>query len=74
MENGLLTREVLAERWGVHTKTIDRLRKEGRLPWMDLAAGKGARPIVRFRLADIEDYERGNTLQDPLMGRLSTGK
>jgi hypothetical protein len=63
--NELMTRERLGSRWGVHTKTIDRLRKEGRLPWMDLAAGKGSRPIVRFRLSDVEHYEQGNLLQAP---------
>jgi hypothetical protein len=53
-----LSRESLAIRWNTSTRTIDRLRKTGRLRWIDLAAGRGARPIVRFRLVDVEIFER----------------
>ncbi|MGO9572593.1 MAG: hypothetical protein ACLP5H_34185 [Desulfomonilaceae bacterium] len=53
-----LTREDLAKRWNASTRTIDRLRQHGLLPWVDLGAGKGIRPIVRFTLADVENYER----------------
>jgi hypothetical protein len=52
-----LSRKDLASRWTVSVRTIDRLRKDGRLPWVDLSGGAGARPIVRFRLRDVEDYE-----------------
>lgn len=55
-----LSRSELADRWGVTTKTVDRLRVAGILPWVDLAAGRGAKPLVRFLLADIIDYEVGN--------------
>ncbi len=53
-----LTREGLANRWEVSRRTIDRKRKLGLLPWVDLSGGIGARPQVRFRLKDIERYEQ----------------
>ncbi len=53
-----LTREDLAKRWNASTRTVDRLRQHGLIPWVDLSAGRGARPLVRFRLADVEDYEK----------------
>jgi hypothetical protein len=51
------SRQTLARRWNTSTRTIDRLRQRGVLPWVDLSAGHGGRPIVRFRLQDIESYE-----------------
>jgi hypothetical protein len=51
------TREQLARRWSVSVRTIDRLRQRGQLPWIDLSGGTGARPVVRFKLSEIEDYE-----------------
>lgn len=53
----LLSRAELAQRWGVTAKTIDRLRKSGRLPWLDLTNGRGGKPLVRFREGDIQAYE-----------------
>ena len=52
-----LSRENLARRWGLSERTIDRLRSMGQLPWLDLARGKRARPIVRFALEDVEAFE-----------------
>ncbi|AFM23711.1 hypothetical protein Desti_0993 [Desulfomonile tiedjei DSM 6799] len=57
MELERYSRVKLAERWGVSPRTIDRMRIDGRLPWLDLSGGKGARPIVRFKLSDILAYE-----------------
>ena len=54
----MLTRNELAKRWSTTPRTIDRRRTMGLLPWVDLARGKGKRPQVRFRLEDIEEYER----------------
>ncbi len=54
----LLTREAVAARWSVSVRTVDRLRQNGHLPWVDLRRGRGAKPIVRFCLEDIEDYEQ----------------
>lgn len=48
-----MTRQELAARWRVSIRTIDRLRGIGELRWVDIADGRGARPCVRFRLADI---------------------
>jgi hypothetical protein len=48
----------LAMRWDTTERTVDRRRALGLLPWVDLARGMGNRPQVRFRLADIEEYER----------------
>jgi len=53
----LLTRPELANRWDTSERTIDRRRKLGLLPWVDVAGGHGKRPIVRFRVEDIEMYE-----------------
>jgi hypothetical protein len=52
-----LTRRNLAGRWCVSLRTVDRLRQAGKLPWVDIAGGSGARPAVRFNLKDIEAYE-----------------
>ncbi|MFH1236169.1 MAG: helix-turn-helix domain-containing protein [Parcubacteria group bacterium] len=52
----LLTRDELAKRWAVSPQTIDRLRKSGRLPWINLATS-GTKPSVRFSMADVEAVE-----------------
>jgi hypothetical protein len=52
-----ISREELAQRWGICPRTVDRLRNNGLLPWMDLSNGQGKKPIVRFLLQDIEAYE-----------------
>ncbi len=54
----LLTREALASRWSVSVRTLDRLRQDGLIPWADLRRGRGAKPVVRFLLSDIEEYEQ----------------
>lgn len=54
----MLTRKELAARWRTTPRTIDRRRALGLLPYIDLARGVGKRPQVRFRLKDIEEYER----------------
>ena len=53
-----LTREAVAARWSVSIRTVDRLRQDGSLPWVDLRGGRGAKPIVRFSLKDVEEYEQ----------------
>ena len=53
----LLSRQQLAERWGLTTRTIDRRRTECLIPWVDLSGGRGDRPVVRFKLEDIEAFE-----------------
>jgi hypothetical protein len=52
------SRQALSARWNTSTRTIDRLRQAGKLPWIDIAGGRGTRPIVRFTLADVQAYER----------------
>ena len=54
----LLTRKSVSQHLGVTPRHIDRLRQNGRLPWIDLSAGMGKRPCVRFKLADIEAFEQ----------------
>jgi hypothetical protein len=54
----LFTRELLAKRWQTSTRTIDRRRALGLLPWIDLTRGLGKRPQIRFRLEDVEEYEQ----------------
>lgn len=53
----LLTRYALAKRWGTSVRTVDRRKDYGLLPWIDLAGGRGNRPMVRFQLSDVERYE-----------------
>ena len=65
-QSTLLSRSDLAERWAASVRTIDRLRRSGTLPWVDLSAGRGERPIVRFSLDDIERYESKNRRDTPL--------
>jgi hypothetical protein len=57
IERQLFSRNELAERWRVSARTIDRRRAMGLLPWIDLACGRGSRPVVRFSLADIQEFE-----------------
>lgn len=59
-DKSILSKKQVADRWSMSVRTVDRLRESGRLEWLDLAAGIGARPIVRFRLRDVEDYENRN--------------
>ena len=54
---GLFTKAQLATRWNVSQRTIDRRRNQGLIPWIDLTAGIGMRPQVRFKIEDIEEYE-----------------
>jgi hypothetical protein len=54
----VLTRQDLAKRWQTTPRTIDRRRAMGLLPWIDLAKGRGKRPQIRFRLEDVENFER----------------
>jgi hypothetical protein len=52
----LLTRDELASLWQVSKQTLDRLRSAGKLPWVDISPGRGARAIVRFRAMDVAAY------------------
>lgn len=54
----MITRFDLAERWKCSTRKVDRVREQGLLAWVDLSQGRGGRPCVRFRLEDVEEYER----------------
>jgi hypothetical protein len=54
----LLSRQELARRWGTSMKTVDRLRNSGKLAWIDIAGGRGTRPLVRFHLRDLERFEQ----------------
>lgn len=60
----LLTPEQLAERWQVATGTLEnqRVRKEGP-PYIKLGGGRSA--PVRYRLADVIEYENNNTKELP---------
>lgn len=53
----MITRLDLAKRWQTSTRTVDRKRQLGLFPWIDIAGGCGKRPLVRFRLEDVENYE-----------------
>lgn len=51
------SRQQLAKRWNCSTRKIDRLRNLGLLPWLDLTAGLGKKPLVRLHLEDILAFE-----------------
>ena len=53
----LITRQELARRWGVSTRTIDLRRKEGALPRAIILYGCERRTL-RFRLSEIEAFEQ----------------
>ena len=55
----LLTPKDLAKRWSIATNTLARWRVAGVGPKY-LKMGEGTRSRVRYRLSDIEDYERSN--------------
>ncbi len=57
-----LSREQLAEHWGCSVRKIDRLRKLRLLPWIDLNAGKGQKPLVRLRHQDIIEFEQAHIM------------
>ena len=57
-EKVFLTRKGLSERWDVSGRTVDRMRQSGRLPWVDFTGGQAKKPIVRFKLEDIAEYEQ----------------
>ena len=50
----------VAKRWGCSVRKIDRLRMLGLLPWLDLTAGLGKKPLVRIRRADVVLFEEDN--------------
>ena len=54
----MITSFDLAKRWKCSIRKVDRIRKDGLLAWIDLSQGRGGRPCVRFRLEDVEAYER----------------
>ena len=56
-QDQLLTKDQVAKRWNCSKRTVDRIRREGNLPWMDLSHGRGAKPLVRFREEDVQAYE-----------------
>lgn len=58
MTSTLLNRAQLAKRWNCSVRNVDRLRRHCLLPWIDLTAGQGGKPLVRFRIDDIEEFEK----------------
>ena len=54
----LFTRSELAERWACSTKTIDRLKRMGRLAWINISGRRGRRALIRFPLNGIEKFEQ----------------
>lgn len=58
----LLTRGQLANRWNCSVRKIDRMRKYGLLPWIDINCGEGSRPTVRFQTSAIQDFESKNLM------------
>lgn len=56
----LLTSRELAQRWGLALHTIENWRAMGRGPTFQLLSSKGepGGRFVRYRLEDVEDFER----------------
>jgi hypothetical protein len=53
-EEALVTRKQTARQLKITERTVDKLRRLGVLPWIDLTMGKTGRPIIRFQQTDIE--------------------
>lgn len=60
MSSKLLTTEQLAKRWGLSPRSLEARRYRGEPP-VYVRIGAGPRAKVRYRLADIEAFERENT-------------
>jgi hypothetical protein len=58
MESVVLNRQELCRRWKISLRTLDRLREDGKLSWINIGAGRTKRGIVRFRLRDIIEFEQ----------------
>ena len=56
----MLSRSETARLMGTSIRTIDRLKADGRLPFVDISAGKGRRPIVRFLATDVRCFIQRN--------------
>jgi len=56
MSEQFLTKQQVAHRLQVSTKTVDRWRSNG-LPWLNVAT-RGNRPVVRFSQADVAAFEQ----------------
>ena len=54
-----LTTEELAKRWAVAPNTLRRWRVDGTGPGF-VKLGTGIRSAVRYRIDDIEEYEKDN--------------
>lgn len=54
-----LTSEELAKRWGVSSSRVRQWRCEGTGPAF-IKLGNGPKAPVRYRLEDIEEFERDN--------------
>lgn len=65
----LLTRRQAAELLGVSLRTLDRLRREGLIPWIDVKAGRGGRGIIRLDHAALERVLRERSLGEGLHER-----
>jgi excisionase family DNA binding protein len=59
----LLTVAEVAERWRLSDETIHRWCRQGALPYVKMPGG-----LKRFRLDDIESFERSFTDQPPSDG------
>ncbi len=59
MTKTMLTTKELAERWSMAIGTCENWRQQGKGPrWVKM--GKTANSDVRYRLRDVEAYEKNN--------------
>lgn len=57
MADTLITTQALAERWGLSVGTLENWRAQKKGPPF-VKIGGGSRGSVRYKLADIEEYEK----------------
>ena len=55
----LLTPEKAAEYLGLCKRTVDRLRQAGELKTVALQLPGSRKPVVRYRLTDLDDFVAG---------------
>jgi hypothetical protein len=55
-----LTTKQLAERWGITPQALNNMRSAKTGPTY-FTIGDGKKPRVRYRIGDVEDYEKEHT-------------
>ncbi len=59
----LLTEKEVAEWLQVSRRTLIRWRQLGQGPkWIDISGGRGRKPMIRYRMSDVLEFLRRNSM------------